>query len=146
MSELTLFKSRAPTMGYVFKSGKSVHFMEGRYATSAKDEIDELTTECNNAHPNFYIDNNEKVVDSELVDPMAVLVARIRAEERAKLIAATNPGRDMGETDQSGKLEGIANSSTITGLQQASNGVSVAPAPSGVTAGIKVGAASATKL
>jgi len=135
MSELRLFKSRADTMGYVFKTGKMIHFLNGEYATAAKDEIEELTTECENGHPNYYIDANQTVVDSEQRDPMAVLRARIREEERAKLMAAVgNPLRDMGETAQ-GKLEGIANSHSITGMQAASEAQAVAAqtpiAPSG---------------
>ena len=119
MSELTVFKSRAPTMGYVFKTGKVVHFLGGIYATASKTEIEELTTECENAHPNFYIDPSQKTLDSEMLDPIAVLRATIRAEEVAKLAAMGNPLRDMGATSQ-GKLEGIANSHSINGLQAAS--------------------------
>lgn len=119
MSEMSLFKSRAPTMGYVFKSGKVVHFMGGIYATSSKSEIEELTTECENSHPNFYMDPTQRTIDSEALDPIAVLRATIRAEEIAKLQAMGDPTRDMGSTPQ-GKLEGIANSHTIAGLQAAS--------------------------
>lgn len=119
MSELSVFKSRAPTMGYVFKSGKVVHFMGGMYATASKSEIEELTTECENGHPNFYIDPSQKTLDSEALDPIAVLRATIRAEEIAKLQAMGDPLRDMGSTPQ-GKLEGIANSHSINGLQAAS--------------------------
>lgn len=120
MSLLTVFKSQAPTMGYVFKSGKTVHFVNHIYATAAKDEIEELTTECQNGHPNYYIDSEMTQVDSAQLNPMEVLRAQIRAEERAALLAATNPSRDMGQTEQGGKLEGIANSVTITGLAASS--------------------------
>lgn len=116
MATLTLFRSHAPTMGYVFRSGRSVHFTEGKFATSNQDEIDELTKECQAGHPNYYIDDGQKTIDSEALDPMAIIRARIREEERAKLLAATNPARDLGETEQ-GKLEGIANSASILGLQ-----------------------------
>lgn len=116
MAELTLFKSRANVMGYVFKTGKSVHFMNGCYATSSEDEIEELTKECKNGHPEFYVDQNQLTIDSEQMDPMAVLRAKIREEERAKLLAATNINRDMGSTDQNAKLAGIATSATVQGL------------------------------
>lgn len=116
MAELTVFKSQAPVMGYCFRNGKVIHFVNGIYATSSKEEIAELTTECENGHPNYYIDAEQTKIDSEMLDPMAALRARIREEERAKLIAATDPTRDMGTTAQ-GKLEGIANSHTIAGLQ-----------------------------
>jgi hypothetical protein len=103
-------------MGYVFRSGKMIHFINGIYATESKSEIDELTTECENGHPNYYIDKNELAIDSETLDPIAALRAQIREEERIKLLAATNPDRDMGTTAQ-GKLEGISNSRSIHGLQ-----------------------------
>ena len=117
---LTLFKSRADLMGHVFKSGKAVHFVQGRYATAAKTEIAELTAECEDGHPVFYIDPNETTIDSEQLDPFAALRAKIREEERAKLLAATDPNRDLGATSQSGKLEGIATSASIAGLMVAS--------------------------
>jgi hypothetical protein len=106
-------------MGYCFKDGKVVHFQAHMYATSSKSEIAELTTECENAHPNFYIDSAQKTVAPDYLDPIATLRATIRAEELAKIAAMGNPLRDMGSTPQ-GKLEGIANSHSIAGLQAAS--------------------------
>lgn len=141
MSLLTVFKSQAPTMGYVFKSGKTVHFINHIYATAAKDEIEELTTECQNGHPNYYIDAEMTQVDSAALNPMEVLRAQIRAEERAALLAATNPSRDMGTTEQGGKLEGIANSVTITGLAASSEAQATA-----ARVIIPAAKASATKL
>jgi hypothetical protein len=117
MSMMTIFKSRAASMGYVFKTGKSIHFTAGQYATESKVEIDELTAECEAGHPTFYIDPECKTLDSELLDPVAAMRAQIREEERAKLIASADPRRDMGETKQEAKLQGVGNSSTIRGLQ-----------------------------
>ena len=131
MTMMTIFKSRAQSMGYVFKNGHTIHFTAGQYATSAKNEIDELTIECENGHPTFFIDPNCKTLDSELLDPIAALRAQIREEERAKLILATDPNRDMGETKQETKLQGIANSSSIRGLQ--------ADSSSGATGTVGVG-------
>lgn len=120
MAILKVFKSRAPVMGYAFKSGNVVYFREGMYATASKAEIEELTAECENGHPNYYIDPEQTEIDSEQMDPIAVLTAKIREEERAKLMAAVgNPLKDMGATAQ-GKLEGISNSHSISGLQAAS--------------------------
>ena len=141
MALLTVFKSHAPVMGYVFRTGKLVHFVNHIYATSAEDEIEELTKECKNGHPNYYIDSEMTQVDSSALNPMEVLRAQIRAEERAALLAATNPNRDMGETNQSGKLEGIANSQTITGMAAATEAQATA-----ARAVISAGKPSATKL
>jgi len=153
MSELTLFKSRADVMGYAFRSGKTVHFLQGRYATSAKDEIEELTKECENGHPTFFIDPNEKVIDSARMDPISVLREQIRKEELAKLLAATNIGRDMGSTDQHKMLQGISNSQSVAGLIAGSESQALAANPDGFAAtqtsqnstpvtvgGVKVGA------
>ena len=114
--EMRLFKSRADVMGYVFKSGKGIHFTQGIYATAAKSEIEELEEECANGHPNFYIDPAQKTVKPEDLDPMAKIRAQIREEERAKLLAATDINRDMGSTAQDSKLSGISNSQTVAGL------------------------------
>jgi hypothetical protein len=112
-------------MGYVFKSGKSVHFIMGKYATANKAEIEELAAECSDPQSNYYIDSGETEVDSAAVDPIASLRAKIREEERAALIAATNPNRDMGTTVQ-GKLEGISNSRSVNGLMADSETQAVA--------------------
>ena len=136
MSTLTLFKSRAPAMGYVFRSGRTIHFVDGTFATSNKAEIEELTAECEAGHPCYYIDSEQTKIESEALDPMAALKAKWKEEGR--LEALKQQERDMGATVQ-GKLEGIANSKTIVGL--VSDSVSNVSAP---TAGVSV--AKATKL
>jgi hypothetical protein len=136
--EMHLFKSRADVMGYVFKTGKSVHFMQGQYATTAKDEIEELTTECENGHPNFYIDPKQVKVSKEELDPMHKIRAQIREEERAKLLAATDINRDMGTTDQNAKLTGISNSVTVAGAIAGSESQAVAANPNAVRPSIVI--------
>lgn len=126
MATLTVFKSKAQVMGYVFKSGKTIHFIAGRYATSDEDEIKELTKDCQDHTGNYYIDSEETEIDSAALDPIASLRAQIREEERAALILATQSGRDFGTTNQSGKLEGIANSKTISGAAAQSEAQAVA--------------------
>lgn len=138
MAELTVFKSHAPVMGYVFKAGKSIHFMNGIYATAAKDEIEELTAECENGHPNFYIDPEMKTIDSTMLDPMAVLREQIRKEELAKILAARNPENDMGFSDQGSKLSGIANSRTISGAMAGSESQAQAANPTVPAGTIKI--------
>ena len=135
---LFLFKSRADVMGYVFKSGKGIHFMQGQYATSAKNEIAELTEECENGHPNFYIDPKQKMVSQEELDPMHKIRAQIREEERAKLLAATDINRDMGSTMQDGKLTGISNSQSIIGAMAASESQAAAANPNATRPAIVV--------
>jgi len=142
MATLTVFKSRAAVMGYVFKSGKSVHFINHIYATANSDEIEELTKECKDPSSNYYIDDGQTEIDSADLDPIAALRAKIREEERAALLAATSKERDMGSTPQ-GKLEGIANSQTISGAAADSEAQSQAAHATRV---ITPGKTSATKL
>jgi hypothetical protein len=120
MTTLTLFKSKSPVMGYVFRSGKTIHFVGGQYATSSPKEIEELNEVCQDS-PNFYIDDGQKEIDSDAMDPMAVLTARIRKEidaERAN--ASNNPARELGGTSDDGKLGNIATSASFTGAAVAS--------------------------
>ena len=93
-------------------------------------------------------------IDPKMLDPMAVLVARIREEERAKLIAASNPLNDMGKTDQGGKLQGISNSDSVRGLQVSSDSQAAALSQASnasagetgaKTAGVMVGAIKVAK-
>ena len=124
---LTLFKSHAPAMGYVFRSGRTIHFVDGIFATSNKAEIEELTAECEAGHPCYYIDDEQTTVTSEQLDPMAALKAKWKEEGRLEALKQQN--RDMGETAQSAKLEGIANSKTIVGLVPDSISSPAAPTP-----------------
>jgi hypothetical protein len=141
MAIANLFKSRASVMGYVFRSGKGVHFLDHNYTTTSEAEIAELNEEVKNGHPDIYIDTDMVTVDTDQLSPMAVLRAKIAEEERAKIMAAIRAGNDMGST-QAGRLEGIATSASIVGLQADSTSVAPAAAePSTqVTSGVKVGA------
>lgn len=117
MSQVNLFKSRPQTVGFVFKSGKTIHFVNHQYTTTFKNEIDELTTECESNPEYFYIEDGRAVVDSTAIDPLSRLKAEMYEQAKKDILAAQgNPLRDMGSTEFSGKLEGIANSQTIRGL------------------------------
>jgi len=145
MAIAKLFKSHAQVMGHVFRSGKTIHFMNHVYTTNDEAEIEELTKEAKSGHPNIYIDPEMTEIDTDMLDPMAVLVARIREEERKKLVAAMNPQNDMGETKQGGKLEGISNSDSIRGLMLSSDSQAAALGQAAETGqnvaagGVKVG-------
>ena len=115
MATLTLFKSKAPVMGYAFRSGKVIHFVAGLYATSIPSEITELTEVCQDS-PTFYIDSDQKEIAEEAMNPVAVLKAQLRAEILAEQLAATGDvNRNLGTTDGSGKLGNITTSATLLG-------------------------------
>lgn len=94
-------------------NGKVAHFIVGpgqrfgRYITSNPVEIALLNKEIELRHPNIFVDANESELTPEMADPLTALRARIRAEilaeEQAKVAAATNPERNMGNSEQ-GKL------------------------------------------
>jgi hypothetical protein len=120
MATLKVFFSKAPTTGYVFQSGRAIHFVDHKYATNSPAEIAELEKECSYLESNYFIDETKLEIDSSELDPIAVIKAKARAEARAEVAAATTITRDMGATDQTAKLSGIANSNDLGGANVAS--------------------------
>jgi hypothetical protein len=142
MTTLKVFFSKAPTTGYVFKTGRAVHFVNHKYATTIKSEIAELTEECQLSESNYHINPHQLEIDFAELDPIAVIKAKALAEARAEVAAATQITRDMGATDQTAKLSGIANTSDVSGATIAS-GTDQQNIGAAVTAtAIKVGALS----
>ena len=140
MSKLVnIFFSYAPTMGYVFRSGRVIHFIGGQFTTTNQAEIDELNEVCAEAGSNYYLKDDQLTVDSTQLDPMAVLYAKMMEKARAEVAAATNPNRPMGETSFDG-LKGIANSNTVRGLV-ADSSASMTDSPTTESAPAKVGVA-----
>ncbi len=143
MATLKVFFSKAPTTGYVFQSGRSVHFVNHRYTTDNNEEIAELEKECSYSESNYFIDQTQLEIDSSELDPIAVIKAKALAEARAEVAIATSLTRNMGTTDQTAKLTGIANSNNLGGANVASG----TSQPVATATAIKVGStATATKL
>ena len=140
MSMVNVFKSRPQTIGYVFKSGKTVHFVNHQYTTTAPDEIKELSDECKANGAYFYVEG-DGMMDTATLDPIAGLRAQIEAEVLAKYAAQGNPLRDMGTTPMELKVGGIANSQTINGLAAATEVQAIQArvvVPGNVTPGVQV--------
>lgn len=112
---VNIFFSHASTMGYVFRTGRTIHFHDHQYTTTNQAEIDELNEVCQEAGSAYYVKPDQLTVDPAMLDPMAVIYAKMLEKARLEVAVATNPERDGGNTEQ-GKLEGIANSLTIRGL------------------------------
>jgi len=114
MKTYTLFKSRMTNVQYVTPDGKTVVFAQGRLATEDKSVISHLTDECEKGHPYIYIDPEQKTISEDQLDPHYALREMIRAEEVAKLKAATDP-KASSEYDpkKSGAGTGIQNSVSI---------------------------------
>lgn len=102
MSTLRIFKSTIPSVNYIFGNGKPAIFVNGVFRTDIASEISALESEVTQHHPHIYIDPNEREIDSELVDPMNALRAKIIAEYVAAQTAATALTNDRGTSDQSG--------------------------------------------
>jgi hypothetical protein len=98
MSLARIYKAHLPSVNYVFTNGKPAIFVAGKFATTVASEIEELDREIAAGHPHIYIDENEREVPAETIDPIAALRAQIEAEIRATMAAATNPNNDMGST------------------------------------------------
>lgn len=100
MTTLRVFKSTIPSVNFIFANGKPAIFQQGVYRTDVDWEIAELEKEVLARHPHIYIDEKEREIDSEMVDPMNALRAKIIADYLASEQAATNLSNDMGATLQ----------------------------------------------
>ena len=100
MTTLRVFKSTIPSVNYIFSNGKPAIFQQGVYRTNVEWEIKELEKEISNGHPHLFIDEAEREIDSEMVDPMNALRAKIIAEYVEAQNKAVNPANDMGSTEQ----------------------------------------------
>lgn len=98
---LNVYKSQVSSIKYVFKDGREACFVNGIYRTADAAEIEELDKELSGGrHPILYIDKAEKTIESNRIDPMAVLRENIIAEYLAEQAALNDPTRDMGNTKQ----------------------------------------------
>ena len=97
MTTLSVFKATIPSINFIFSNGKPAIFVSGVYRTEVDWEIKELQKEISSGHPHIYIDPQETTIESDMVDPMNALRAKIIAEYVAKeKAAAGDTSRDMG--------------------------------------------------
>lgn len=115
---LRVFKCTFMSTSFLMPNGKPCIFINGVYRTDIPAEIAEFENMIVNGHAHFFVDPNEREVDSALVDPMAALRHRIIEEYKASELAASNPDNDMGTSDQSMKL----NVSSTRDIQEAAAG------------------------
>ena len=87
---------------YLFANGKVAGFQFGKYLTDSDSEAAALDAEIAAGHPSIYRPalEAERTIQSDQLDPMSMLKARLRAEiiaeELVKNAAAVNPTNDMG--------------------------------------------------
>lgn len=123
MTTLTVFKSTFPNITFIFPTGKLAVFSHGVYRTDIPYEIEQLTEEINKNHPHIFIDENEKTIESELLDPMVALKEKLRAEiiaeQKAAQLAAVSLSNDRGSSQQGA----LKPSSTVDVADMAGSGV-----------------------
>ena len=90
------------SVNFLFTNGKAAVFQFGKFMTDNPDEAAALDAEIKNGHPHIYrpANESERTVQSDALDPMSMLRAKLRAEiiaeERAINAAAVNPANNMG--------------------------------------------------
>lgn len=109
MSTLRVFKSTIPSVNFIFPNGKPAIFQQGRYYTDNTEDIATLDKEIKDGHPHIYIDNEEMTIESEMLNPVNAMKAKVLGTlSRDELIAALqakeadaiNPSNDMGSSEQ----------------------------------------------
>lgn len=88
---------------YADMNGRSISFVNGRYATKDPREIEELDEQIQRGFTDIVIDPREREIDQRASDPMFRLKEQLRKQILAEMAAATNPKRDMGDYEP-GKL------------------------------------------
>jgi hypothetical protein len=116
---------------YTFRNGKDANFLGGRYTTDNAAEIDELNHEISEGHPHIYVKEDERTIDTTVVDPMEAIRAKVRQELLAEMAANTAKDNDRGNYDVPEKLQGIVNSNDIA---EGASGSSSSDAPPPATA------------
>lgn len=115
---LRVYKCSFMSTSFLMPNGKPCIFVNGVYRTDALAEIEEFDKMIAEGHPHFFVDPNEREVDSTLVDPMAMMKHRIIEEYKESMARASDPNNDMGTSDQSMKL----NVATTRNIEEAAAG------------------------
>ena len=119
-----LYLSHIPHCKYVFGNGDVAIFTGGRYVTSDPGHIAELDYLVKRGNPTIYVDPNALQIDPKMLDPMAVMKAKIIAEflEEQRIAAATqDPNRDMGTSDTKSNLK-VGTSQSMAAIAAGGNG------------------------
>lgn len=99
---LHVFLSSMQSVQYLFSNGKVAGFQFGKYMTDSESEAAALNAEIAAGHPVISrpINESERTIQSDALDPMSMLKAKLRAEiiaeELLKNATAVNPQNDMG--------------------------------------------------
>jgi len=98
---------------YVFKNGSEANFIGGVYITKDPKEFLELMEEIRLGHPTIGQELGNEFVDLKFVDPLEKVKAQAIADYIASQQRATDGSLDAGDSQFTGKIEGIANTATV---------------------------------
>ena len=102
-------------------------FLGGVYRTNVESEIAEFDLEIKNGLKSIWAIQGQEVVDSEDIDPIAVMKRKIIAEYEAEKKRSLDNGTSFSDTSGAGKAAG----SNVAGVNAASsNSVGAAKAVS----------------
>lgn len=85
MATVTLFKNRFGAVNVSTPKGEVLKFAAGRFFTQDKAHEEYLKKLAEGNESGVYIDKNEPTVDTENLDPMAAIKAKMRAEIEAEI-------------------------------------------------------------
>jgi hypothetical protein len=121
---------------YVFKSGKIAEFIGGLYRTTVKSEIEELQAEIDSGIGSIWVPPEAPTIDSEDMDPVAVMKKKVIAEYLAQQARAQNNGESTSESDPK---TGMGNTKNLAAVSAGSTSGATATAvpPGSITAARK---------
>jgi hypothetical protein len=133
MAIVTLFKNRYGPVNVSTPKGKVLKFAAGRYFTTDKTDMEYLKELAETGQSGVFIDKSEPEVDTENLDPMAAIKAKMRAEIEADIKAGRH---NMAAPNASGNYEqkALQNSTQNTMGTAAPSGTPVAKAQETVAA------------
>lgn len=124
MSIKRKFKSTILNQQYLFKNGKSAHFVNGEFLTGNDLEIAELDSEIENGIPFLYIDENDKVVDTTLQDKIKEAQAEaalrvLKEHEKGEVVKTTSnvdTQSQLGGAAQGNQTSTAADTQSVTNV------------------------------
>jgi hypothetical protein len=138
----SVFKSRIPSVSYIFKDGMAAYFILGKFITANEKQIAELEAEVVAGHPHIYIDEAEATIDSEALTPIELIRKEAYEQAMADIQRALSSGTS--ESDNGNVAATFGNSATIAqGGEANSNSFDQSGAPAASATDVK---ASLTKL
>ncbi len=140
MAILHVFCSTIPYVKAIRGDGKEIPFREGVYRTDDQRDIDFLNGMIRDGHPHIHLPpEEERVIESEMLNPLVALEARMREKIMRELEAAQasgDPTRELGETKQ----EPLKPQNSLDVAQATIGGVTMLQVPSGQTMAEKLAA------